>query len=182
MSLTKSVSRSISHIVSLLSRGEKDLTHLYSDTFSAIFDKCDSIEDEYEWIHELSLKCEDRVIVDPDWLLVAGRVKSSYLTSITPDKYSKTTELMGRLLDPGYSNFVSTYADQLDEMIVHDRDYGYSNAGISTLMKSYLMRLKERVNKKKSPKSTTEKDQKKEEKIKETSCRSACDLTGGRRP
>lgn len=144
------VSKSVSRVLSVLRTGNKNLEGLFtlgSRSHSLLVQRiqdCDSISDMYTWIHELSLVCEDQFIVDPDWLLVAGRIKMSYIADITPPTFSGSCALLDRLLYPSYAQFVSDHASKLDALIHDERDYDHPIAAIDTLMQSYLLRLKKK--------------------------------------
>jgi ribonucleoside-diphosphate reductase alpha subunit len=81
-------------------------------------------------------------VYEPDYDRLASRIFVDNLHKTTPARFS---ESMDRLVETGVIHplvraFVATYRHELDEMVVHDRDFSYSYFGCKTLEKSYLLR------------------------------------------
>jgi len=87
----------------------------------------------------------------PDYGVLAGRIVISNHQKNTCDSFYETTHniyhsLMDNdthisLLNPDYFGIVAEYRDELDKMIVDDRDYLIDYFGFKTLERSYLLRI-----------------------------------------
>lgn len=92
-----------------------------------------------------------QVMLHPDYDRMASRILISDIhKKVLPDVrvYAETLyrhkDKLGRhipRLSKGAYEFYCAYATQLNEMIVHDRDYLYSYFGIETLIKQYLTKI-----------------------------------------
>ncbi len=125
-------------------RGTLNLEHLLVDQVivNQLIKKCDGIESLMEWAQELSQSLHDFYYRDPDWLLMAGRVRMYMLEQWTPNTFSECSRQLGKLQDSAYANFVQDNTDRLDTLIQHDRNYNFNLFGISTLFESYLLRVR----------------------------------------
>lgn len=75
----------------------------------------------------------------PDYAVLASRMIVSNHQKNTPNTF---TDAMSRLsvLNPEFVSFVQQHADQLNEMIRHDRDYLIDYFGFKTLERAYLLK------------------------------------------
>ena len=103
--------------------------------------KYDHYSDE-EVNTELVEICKGKAILHSEWLLLAGRVKMHYIKKITPSTFSKCTQILKPALDDEYYNFVMRNKNELDDIIVSDRDYDFKIFGVMTLLDGRLGRLK----------------------------------------
>ncbi len=81
-------------------------------------------------------------VYEPDYDRLASRIFVDNLHKTTPASFSESMERLAAtgVIHPLVRAFVATYRQELDEMVVHDRDFGYSYFGCKTLEKSYLLR------------------------------------------
>jgi len=81
-------------------------------------------------------------VYEPDYDRLAARIFVDNLHKTTPESFSESMDRLAAtgVIHPLVRAFVATYRQELDEMVVHDRDFGYSYFGCKTLEKSYLLR------------------------------------------
>ncbi len=81
----------------------------------------------------------------PDWSLLAGRIEVQWLKLEVPDTLfemlNENTMVWRNDKDYDYYDFANRHAQQLEAMIVPERDYDLYSFGVRTLKMSYLMRL-----------------------------------------
>ncbi len=81
----------------------------------------------------------------PDWSLLAGRIEIQRLKLEVPDTFSEMLNENPKVWrndkDHDYYDFANRHTEQLEAMIVPERDYDFYFFGVRTLEKSYLMRL-----------------------------------------
>ncbi len=81
----------------------------------------------------------------PDWSLLAGRIEIQRLKLGVPDTFAevlnKDITVWRKDRDYDYYDFANRHAQELQSMIVPERDYDLYFFGVRTLEKSYLMRL-----------------------------------------
>lgn len=96
----------------------------------------------------------DLVTTHPDYDFLAGRLSASILHKDTDDSFARTMEALharrdGERMVPAVSDeliaVVRKHAGLIDRTIVHSRDLDFDYLGISTLKKSYLLRLAGRI-------------------------------------
>ena len=127
----------IEHLKALaLNLDEIDLSIIERD-FSAI--NLLTSEEQYS---QLSILCQNKAIIHPQWLLLAGRIKMKSLKNDISDKFSDATRQLCQIANKDYFNFVMSNASELDCMIDPEKDYRYNIFAVETLLKSYLARLK----------------------------------------
>tara|TARA_R110000796_G_scaffold181330_1_gene297927 strand:+ start:57645 stop:60059 length:2415 start_codon:yes stop_codon:yes gene_type:complete len=83
------------------------------------------------------------VPVHPDYSTLASRLLVTQLRKSTPDSFSKAmmqVELSTEVLGDEFQVFIHNHKDELDAMIVQDRDFDHTIFGLRTLEKSYLLR------------------------------------------
>ncbi len=83
----------------------------------------------------------------PNWSLLAGRLEIQRVKLIVPETFREMIELepeMWRHDDQDYLSFCRENAEELEKMIVNERDYTFYFFGIRTLEKSYLVNLTNR--------------------------------------
>ena len=78
----------------------------------------------------------------PEYEILAKRIAISNLHKDTNSSFSEITQNLSlyNKLDEEYLNFVLNNSKELDEIIVHDRDYEFTYFGFKTLEKAYLMK------------------------------------------
>jgi ribonucleoside-diphosphate reductase alpha subunit len=88
----------------------------------------------------------------PDYALLASRIEVSNLHKETNKKFSdvieqlynyvnpKTNE-MGCLIDKKIYDIIIKNKEELDEVLIYNRDFNYDYFGIKTLMRSYLIKI-----------------------------------------
>ena len=101
--------------------------------------RLESIEDQYD---QLSLICRGKVLLHPQWLLLAGRVKTCQYKSQIPPTFSGSCRALRPILNDEYSLFVEKYKARLDEIIRPENDMNFDILAVETLLKSYLARIK----------------------------------------
>lgn len=86
-----------------------------------------------------------KATLHPDWSLLAGRIEIQRLKLQVPETFSEMLNLDKTVWrsdsDNDYYDFANSHAEQLEGMIVPERDYDLYFFGVRTLEKSYLMRL-----------------------------------------
>ncbi|BAU80122.1 ribonucleotide reductase [Tokyovirus A1] len=95
-----------------------------------------------EFFKSFSEVCVFKSFIHPDWGVLAGRAEIRKLWSETPEKFSDMAKGMRGVLDERFYDFVASHAEELDEFVVHERDYRFDWMAISTLEKSYLLKKK----------------------------------------
>lgn len=90
--------------------------------------------------------------VHPDYSILAARIEITRLkntlekgffntlTKLYNFKDSKTSEAAGMISDEVYK-IAEKYKDELEEAIIHDRDFNYDYFGFKTLERSYLLKI-----------------------------------------
>jgi len=83
------------------------------------------------------------VPVHPDYSTFASRLFVTQLRKSTPESFSEAMmqiQLSTGVLGDEFQLFVHTNKDELDALIVQDRDFNHSIFGLRTLEKSYLLK------------------------------------------
>ena len=89
-------------------------------------------------LDEVSQLCAGKIFVHPDWSLLAGRVMVTSIQEQVPKTFGGVTYQLEKLLHPEYYAFVMEHRDELDAMIVRDRDMRYNLFAAKTFAKTYL--------------------------------------------
>lgn len=78
----------------------------------------------------------------PEYEILAKRIAISNLHKDTMSSFSEVTKTLSlyNKLNEEYLNFVLNNSKELDEIIVHNRDYDFTYFGFKTLEKAYLMK------------------------------------------
>lgn len=90
--------------------------------------------------------------VHPDYAILAARIAVSNLHKNTSASFSETMKMLHEYVDPKTGKKAQLIADdimdkiweyktELDNAVVHERDYDFDYFGFKTLERSYLMRL-----------------------------------------
>lgn len=142
------------HSKGLSERGIREIVRFQSDDLPKInlglvekdiFSAEKSIEsgtDFKQVLEQLSLCCNDKALIHPQWSLLAGRIQMEIIHSEVPGLFSEATIKMKTILDNQYNKFVSENARKLDEIIRRTNDFNFDIFAVSTLRKSYLAHLK----------------------------------------
>lgn len=72
---------------------------------------------------------------------LAGRLIIHQIKETTPGTVKEYVEVFKRMLSDECRDFMLDHTTELDEMLVHERDYSYSFFSASTMAKMYLARL-----------------------------------------
>ena len=112
---------------------EKDLKQILGD---GTLSRSDALD-------HLSKVCNDKIFVDPQWSLLAGRIQIEMLYDVVPPTFSQAANTMQIILDPAFFEFVSANGKELDEMIRKDNDYRFDYFAVKTLRKTYLAHIKD---------------------------------------
>ncbi len=94
-----------------------------------------SVKDQYK---ELSVLCNNKLSQHPDWARLSGMIRIEGIKQQVPKKFSESVQLRKEYLNADYVKYVEKYADKLDAMINHERDYKFDIFAVETLAKSYL--------------------------------------------
>lgn len=73
---------------------------------------------------------------------LGGRILVTMLHRVTADTFVEGMTTLQNILNPSFMNVCQRNAEQLNAMIVHERDYQYNMMGFKTLERSYLLRNK----------------------------------------
>ena len=73
---------------------------------------------------------------------LGGRVVISMLHRQTPSTFTEAMRALADVLDPSFVECCVEHQDELNSMIVHERDYQYDIMGVRTLQRSYLLKVK----------------------------------------
>jgi len=79
--------------------------------------------------------------VHPDHGILASRVAVSSLHKQTVESPMEAWENVSSILNDDFLSFARAHREDIEDMIVHDRDYIFDYFGISTMMKLYCTRL-----------------------------------------
>ena len=71
---------------------------------------------------------------------LGGRILVSMLHRSTPDTFVECMKTLESVMSPAFVAICEKHAEQLNAMIVHERDYQYDMMGYKTLERSYLLR------------------------------------------
>lgn len=85
-----------------------------------------------------------KAVDHPDWSLLAGRIEIQRIKLIVPETFREMIEIEPKLWCsdiPDYLSFCRENAEELEAMLVPERDYVFYFFGIRTLEKSYLVNL-----------------------------------------
>lgn len=101
------------------------------------------IAEEY---HEVARMLAERSMEHPEYSHLAGWVLCQGVHAAvgvtTGVTFSAATRRAIGLLNPDYYSFVARHARDLDVMVDHTRDHRFSYFSLSTLLRSYLLRLR----------------------------------------
>jgi ribonucleoside-diphosphate reductase alpha chain len=117
---------------------------------SSIYDGVKSNE-----LDEEAARIAITMIENPEFPVLASRIVISNLHKNTFESFSETMELLydnfdsnnnsAPILSEKFMNTVRKYTTELNELIVHSRDYLFEYFGFKTLEKAYLMRKYQKV-------------------------------------
>lgn len=97
---------------------------------SSRFKDCSTIEQCMD-------KCRHLIFSNVDYSDLAGRLRAKQLQSSIPKSFSEAVSANPQLTSE-FKVWVMNLAEEIDSMIVPERDYMFDNFGIATLEKSYL--------------------------------------------
>ena len=100
---------------------------------------------------ELSKACADKTIIHPDWGLLGGRIQIHGLRQQIKLSFAGAVKLYPEIYFKDYADFVLQNVEELEEMIVPERDMAFDTFGYSTLFKSYLLRKYEPTGQNQTP-------------------------------
>ncbi len=94
--------------------------------------------------------------VNPDYGVLAHRIALDVLYKDTKKSFSEVSQILQQAvrpetkktdpkLDPECFEFIMKHKEQLDEKIVHSRDLNHDLFGLRTLIKSYLLRVNDKI-------------------------------------
>lgn len=106
------------------------------------YETISNITNDFEQYQELAILCSDQAITHPDWSLLAGRVLISYVRSIVPPTFIEATKRMKGILNDKYYTFVMENQEELEKLIVPERDFNFNIIASATLMKTYFATLR----------------------------------------
>ncbi len=89
---------------------------------------------------EIAKICADKTLQHPEWGLLAGRVQMYALRRKVSPTFAAPVETHLALYDKGYREYVSANAEALEAILRPGRDKNFDMFGLSTLLKSYLLR------------------------------------------
>ena len=80
---------------------------------------------------------------DPDYIILAGRISINNYHKNTESSFSKVMYKLYNhgILSESFIETVSKYSSDIDNMIIHSRDYSISYFGFKTLQNAYLLKL-----------------------------------------
>jgi len=87
-------------------------------------------------------------LIHPDYASLAGRICVSNLHKSTPSKFSECMSLISNsltIISEEHMAFITKYATELDNMIIHDNDYNFDYLGFKTLINNYLTKVDDKV-------------------------------------
>ena len=93
-------------------------------------------------IETLARNCNDKILVDPLYSILAGNLMMDNIKKTVPQSFSKSTMMLKNILNEDYYNFVMANAGDLDKMIDESRDFLFDMFSVATLKKSYLAHTK----------------------------------------
>jgi ribonucleotide reductase alpha subunit len=93
-------------------------------------------------LEQLSLVCNDKSLIDPQYSLLAGRLQMENIRLEVPSTFGEATENMRPILDEKYADFVRDNRERLEKMLIPENDFTFGVFAVATLRKSYLAHLK----------------------------------------
>jgi len=126
---------------------EVDYTLIAQKTIEGIYDGVTTRE-----LDKLASEIAASRIVDhPDYSILASRIVVSDIHRIVDRKFSENAKLLHEYIDPKTNEpaplisekiwkIIEKHSDELDAMIIEDRDYDYDFFGIKTLDRAYLLK------------------------------------------
>ncbi len=92
-----------------------------------------------------------KIVEHPDYSILASRIVVSDIHKTVVKDFSENAKLLYEYIDPETGEhapliseevykIIQKHKDELDAMIIHDRDYDYDYFGIKTLDRAYLLR------------------------------------------
>lgn len=87
--------------------------------------------------------CANMATTHPSYSYLGGRILIANLHKKTLDNYSDKIEILyneAKNIDKEYYDYIMTNKEEINKMMVYERDYIYDYFGFKTLEKSYLMR------------------------------------------
>ena len=98
------------------------------------------IKTPQDQLHQIAVECSGKNLWHHNWGLLAGRLELASINQLSGKTIRETTEKCSFFLDSSYIDFVNENADELDAIIVKERDQKYDWMSIQTLKQSYLLR------------------------------------------
>ncbi len=92
-----------------------------------------------------------KIVEHPDYSILASRIIVSDIHKVVEKDFSKNAQLLYDYIDPNtgehapliskeVNEIIQKHKDELDAMIIHDRDFDYDYFGIKTLTRAYLLK------------------------------------------
>lgn len=121
------------------------LEEAISDTVLCKTRKFDALESLNRVLLSIAEAANYKATTHPDWSLLAGRIEIQRLKLQVPETFAEMINENAKLWrnddDYDYYDFANRHAEQLEAMIVPERDYEFYFFGVRTLEKSYLIQL-----------------------------------------
>jgi ribonucleoside-diphosphate reductase alpha chain len=95
-----------------------------------------------EHLLELVISCKNLVFEQPEWGLLAGRIKLRWLYRQSFPKFSDMFRKYPNLFNDKCRAFVLDRAQDLDGYIVHSRDDNFQLVAVETFLESYLLKYR----------------------------------------
>lgn len=129
-------------LASILETHSSDLPGVDLDLISKKVASLSRIGTFSKRLTELARICGDNGVVHYQWGILAGRMMMVVIHDQIPSRFSESIAESRFLLNQEYANFVAENEEELDSMIVPDRDWSYNVFSVSTLKKTYLLCIK----------------------------------------
>lgn len=127
--------------VSFLKKFARDLHRVDLNQIKRDLKPIENLPRELQY-KELSLLCRTKAAIHPEWLHLAGKIRTRQMKETIAPTFSEATKNLRSILGTEYHNFVMAHAEKLDKMICNEKDYGFDIFAIEVLLKSYLARIK----------------------------------------
>lgn len=124
-----------------------DLKNIDLELLGKDLKAAENISDEAQIYELIAKSCAEKSLIYPHWGLLAGRIMTEDMRRTTPLTFSGSTLALKKQLDAAYAAYVEEHANELNAMIVPDRDYMFDSFAVATAKQSYLSRIRNEKNK-----------------------------------
>ena len=93
-----------------------------------------------ERIDLASLLCSDKIVINPEWAILSGRIQMWALKQNVSPSFAGAMTRLSATLSPEFLAFVQNNSQVLQTIICDERDYRFGVFAAKTLLKSFLLK------------------------------------------